>query len=147
MSKTITQLATQMYKAFVTDKQPDGETFDKLKPKAPSWMTDVARAAHAGMLPDDWKYEFIRDALSILVDHDGNLEDAREDLEADIYTSDLLNWLASNRERMGYVEEAVNDNGWSKENGLTYAIQWGQLREKEEVLYKVHEALEGLADA
>jgi hypothetical protein len=35
---------------------------------APPWFTDVCRHAHGGMMPDDWRYEFIQDALSAIED-------------------------------------------------------------------------------
>lgn len=34
---------------------------------APQWFADLCREAHGGMLPDDWRYEFVRDALSAIL--------------------------------------------------------------------------------
>jgi hypothetical protein len=79
---------------------------------APEWFADLCRTAHNGMMPDDWKYEFIQDALNALSD-----ADEWDEVEPDVdslypYTTDRLNWLASRLERTGYCDEALAD-GWA----------------------------------
>jgi len=58
------------------------------------------------------------------------------DLEPDVYTHDLLQWLSSNLSRMGYVDEILDEEFQylSKENrNLSYLLMAGQLREMNEV--------------
>ena len=45
---------------------------DKVLPQkdAPQWFTDLCHYAHGDMLPDDWRYEFIQDALNALENDD-----------------------------------------------------------------------------
>jgi len=33
---------------------------------APDWFTDLCRHAHGDMMPDDWRYEFLQDALVVV---------------------------------------------------------------------------------
>lgn len=58
------------------------------------------------------------------------------DLEPDVYTHDLLQWLSSNLNRMGYVDEVLADEFeyFNKDNkNLCYLMMVGQLREMSEV--------------
>ena len=51
---TIVELASQAYKALEIETRIDSKEFYKLKDSAPDWMTDLLRAAHGGMMPNDW---------------------------------------------------------------------------------------------
>lgn len=58
------------------------------------------------------------------------------DLEPDVYTYELLHWLSSNLNRMGYVDEVLADEFeyFNKDNkNLCYLMMVGQLREMNEV--------------
>ncbi len=103
------------------------------------WVTDLCFVSHAdgALLPDDWRYVFIVQALIAL--------DEESELEADIYTSDLCAWLASNVNRVGYVDE-VRDEYRTAESGIVADLQAGQLAEKREVLDLVSAFLKDLAD-
>src|SRR5690606_31497684 len=108
-----------------------------IKDGAPEWVRELAWVAHAEgeILPDDFRYCFIVEALEALV------EDPEEPyLEPDIDTRKLINWLDDySSYRMGLVDEVVSELGWS---GLFKALQAGQLKEKEEVLGIVKQFLE-----
>ena len=96
------------------------------------------------MAPDDWKYQFVLEAVVALSEAD-DPDDIQ--LEADVYNSELLQWLASHLERAGYVDEAVQEYGiGTKDFDLMSCIGLGQLREKEEVLSIVRSYLERKAD-
>lgn len=78
----------------------------------PEVVQDLCREAHgdgdsAGpMLPDDWRYEFIEEALeAIAEERDG------EDAEPSIYNHELLAWLSSHGWRPGYCDEAAREFG------------------------------------
>jgi hypothetical protein len=117
----------------------DGAEFWRAKDGAPQWVTDLCFAAHArgAMLPDDWRYEFIVQVLNVL--------DEDTDLEPDIYTSDLCSWLASNVNRVAYVDEIREERGAESE-GIVEMLQYGQLAEKQEVLDQVTAFLEELIE-
>jgi hypothetical protein len=109
---------------------------------APDWFTDLCHHAHAGMMPDDWRYEFIQDALSAI--EDGADED-RLDLDALYpYTADRLGWLASHLDRPGYCDEAAADAGGPPADILAL-VAWGMDRELREVFDLVRAKLEEIA--
>jgi hypothetical protein len=106
---------------------------------APDWFTDLCHHAHGGMLPDDWRYEFIRDALGAL--EDGADED-RLDLDGLYpYGADRLGWLASHLDRPGYCDEAARDQGGPPADILAL-VAWGMDRELREVFGLVRFRLE-----
>jgi hypothetical protein len=103
-----------------------------------------------GMDVDDYYYRWLAfcmdDYASMLKDYLGKpIEDIPfdeindsilSDLEPDVYTHDLLQWLGSNLNRMGYVDEVLSEEFeyLSKENkNLCYLMMVGQLREMSEV--------------
>lgn len=144
--RTARSLAEEMHEAMTQDTRADGSKFWHLKDGSPQWMTDAAHQAHGDFLPDDYRYEFIVEALSAFVetDDDANVDDMREaidNIEADIYTFDLLKWLASNLQRPGMVDEAVSEMGHS-DMGIVGDIMLGQMAEKHETAYQLLTALE-----
>lgn len=103
-----------------------------------------------GMEVDDYHYRWlafcIDDYASRLKDYlDKPIDDLPfdeindsilSDLEPDVYTYELLQWLGSNLNRMGYVDEILADEFeyLSKENkNLCYLMMVGQQREMSEV--------------
>lgn len=98
-------------------ERPDGSSFLRLSSSAPSWGSSVIREAHLGELPNDSRYELIRDALSLLSDN--CLPDAEEAEEAiptfsmdllPVATCDLLQWFAAHANRLSDCDEAL-ENG------------------------------------
>jgi hypothetical protein len=118
-----------------------GEEFRRLKDGSPEWMTTVCRKAHddARLLPDDWRYAFIEDAVDALADHE-DTDDARGRLEPDIYTHDLTGWLHSLNGRVYYLDEALTEHGSFRDGFQLLAT--AQMLEKEEVFQQVVAALE-----
>jgi hypothetical protein len=99
---------------------------------------------------DDYHYRWLAfcldDYASKLKDYMGKpIEDIPFDeindsilsnLEPDVYTHELLQWLSSNLNRMGYVDEVLVDEFecLTKDNrNLSYLLMVGQLREMSEV--------------
>lgn len=106
-----------------------------IKNGAPDWVRELAWVAHneGKILPDDFRYCFIVEAL-------GALAEGEHNLEPDVDINRLLNWLNDYPDyRMGLVDEAVGKFGW---DGLFKALQAGQMMEKEEVLGIVRAFLE-----
>jgi hypothetical protein len=93
------------------------------------------------MMPDDWKYEFIQDALNALEDAD-DWDEVEPDIDSLYpYTADRLKWLASHLDRPGYCDEAMGEMGG--EFGSTVnLIGLGMYWELREVFGLVRQALE-----
>jgi hypothetical protein len=134
------RLAAEANKLLVRDR-----TRDILLPAddAPEWFTGLCHAAHGGMMPDDWRYELIQDALGAI--EDGADED-RLDLDGLYpYTADRLDWLASHLDRPGYCDEAAEDMGGPPGDILAF-VAWGMDRELREVFGLVRSKLEEFAE-
>ncbi len=141
MTITIQTLAAEMSQSFETATRPtSGEEFRKLKDDAPAWMTTVCRKAHddGEMLPDDWRYVFIEQAVDALAEHEDS-DEAGDSLEPDVYTSDLTGWLHSRNSRVYYLEEVMREYGSFKDGFQLLAT--AQLQEKQETFHQVIAAL------
>jgi hypothetical protein len=110
----------------------------------PDWLQNLVHDAHGNMIPDDWRYSFIVEALNA-IEENTDLDEACESLDSDIYTSDLTGWLHSRNDRVGYVTDARDELGRG-EGGLNEDNARGQLMEKYEVLNSVYKFLEELAE-
>ena len=139
--------AQELYDAFETFKRPNEDTTNwKLKDNSPSWMTNIIHTAHGNMFPDDYRYDYTMDAVGLIADNDeDSLDDLKYEIEADIYTSSLLAWLASHSSRTGYVDEAVESMGHS-DMGIIGDIMMGQVTERQEIFDSVLESLKNLVD-
>ncbi len=138
MTATVQTLALELYTALISDTRINGETFYKLRPGSPDWMSDAIQAAHEGMLPDDMRYSMIRDvALRMTEAEDDEITDAHEAVDGlvDVYTARLTAWLASSLARVAYVDQALEDNGGTlgKETSLANLLMWGQYGEFREI--------------
>lgn len=139
-----TQAPTQAFAAaFETAKRDDGTSFVRLKDGSPDWMTDVCREAHGGMLPDDMRYKMIREVVDIMTETEDE-DEQREALDGlvDVSYYNLAQWLASGTSRFGYCDEAAEEFGPPK--STDQLLQWGQLREYEEILSQLRSALDGV---
>jgi hypothetical protein len=107
----------------------------------------LALAAHGDgeMLPDDWRYAFINEALNAIADSSGNFEEL--EMEADIYNHELTEWLGSHGQRPSYCDEAVRDGLVSADADMIARISAGQYLEKHEVLDAVLAYLREEAEA
>ena len=95
------------------------------------------------MLPDDYRYKFILDALEIIANSDQEAELDYPEIEADIYTGDLTAWLHSRNDRVCYLTEALEE--YDIDDGF-WALQEAQLREREEVYFSVLNSLRELRE-
>jgi hypothetical protein len=146
-----TTKAAELAVMFEVRKRDNGERFIALDDSAPQWAQDFVREAHGTeMLPDDYRYQWISEALDLIAQTGADTEDA-DDLarrfadDVDIYTHSLLTWLASNLTRIGYCDEAITE-GMTEANDLTSIIMAGQASERYEVFQNVLTALEQLED-
>lgn len=111
-----------------TDTRP---AFYAAKDDAPEVASGLVRAVHLDMLPDDYKYRFLIDALDRL--EELSADEARDDIEPDIYTHDLAAWFCSNTQRPGYCDEAVSEGLVGGDGTVLDTISAGQLMERREV--------------
>src|SRR5262249_20888351 len=110
---------------------------------APEWFTELSHHAHVSMMPDDWRYEFIQDALAAL--EDGADEDGIDLDGLYPYTADRLNWLTSHLDPPGYCDEAAEDMG-GPPGDILALLAWGMDRELREVFELVRARLEEIAE-
>jgi hypothetical protein len=132
------------YKSFTQKTRDNGDKYYTRTDDAPEWVTDMCHHAHDRMLPDDYRYQFIVDALGAMLDHDWDTLDADEldsseiadlELEPDIYTHDLTDWLHSSLDRVGIVNDVAEEFGGF--DSIEAHLSIAQLQEKEEVAYLV----------
>lgn len=152
-TQTISGLAGEAYGYFETRKrgdEPDAERFVSLKDERPDWLQELVFEAHGhgDYLPDDWRYQTIRDAIGHI--HDSGAESA-DDLEdsahefadqnVDVYTGSRYAWLASNLRRSGYVDEARDEGLIGPDADVAEQIGVGQYEESREVFASVLQSL------
>jgi len=136
---TIQKLASHYSKMFTRDIRNDGTEYVKTIDDSPEELTELIYNAHGDMMPDDWKYKFIEESLNRIAETENEDDLDCPELESDIYTHDLLQWLASRNDRYDYVDQATAEYGHS--NSLINDIMLGQIKEKEEVYFSVLSSL------
>ena len=152
---TVQSLAQEMRSAFETRKRDNGEEYVVLKDGRPDWMQDVCHAAHEdptlwqkagpgaslGMLPDDWRYRFIEDAVDALAEcMEEEMREADLHLREYVYTHELTGWLHSRNDRYGYCDEAFEEHTTGLD--MLALITYGMQAEQREVFDLVLVALE-----
>lgn len=138
MTIPLHEIATEAESYFESRKRGE-ETIIVTKDDAPDWVTDLCHDAHGDMMPDDWRYDAIHSAVSLIAesgaDDESDLEDRDHEFadgQVDIYTSDRLRWLASNLDRTAYVDEARSEFG-GEDSDVTEQIGMGQYMEASEI--------------
>jgi hypothetical protein len=139
---TLQQAAAHFYGFFEKRNRNTGDTYWCVRDNAPEYVKELCFEAHGDMMPDDFRYAFIVEALSALSDTD---EPDDINIEADPYTHDLLRWLGSNLQRAEYCNAAAEDFGLETRDIIEW-IRLGQLREKREVLGCIESFLETWLD-
>lgn len=150
ITESMQTLAGDAFDAFETATRPDGETtFVRLKDNAPDWVQPIVYAAHGDLLPDDWRYDCAWSAFGAIHDasEDADISEVSHEFadgHADIYTAARFDWLSSNLERQGYVDEAARQFGPADD--VAAAVGMGQYLEAQEVFNTVAEKLAELSD-
>ena len=135
---TVQELARILADSLTTQER-NGKTITVTKDDKPEWVVDVIHAAHGNLLPDDWTYEVVGEVAELLADGDDD-----SDIEADIYTHDLLQWLAEYPNAADAVDEWYDETGEPR-GALIEQLQQGQYKAKRDIFYAVESALEELA--
>jgi len=139
----VQDLANEAASYFEKATREDGSEYWRVQNDAPEWVRSLVYAAHDNgeLLPDDHRYRFTIEALWNIV---GDGKDA-EPPEADIYTSDLLTWIASNLNRQAYADEIIQEYGSLIQN-FNALLTLAQQLEKDEVFDIVLDFLREKAD-
>jgi len=149
---TISDKATLALTFFEKSTRGDGTEYWNRKDGSPAWVQELAFAAHqdgtdGGMLPDDYRYEFLVDALNGFAENE-DADDYQPSEDVSVYTHDLTAWLASRNDRLGYCDEAASEYGFPNGSGTgspTFnLLVMGQTAEREEVANNVRSFLESL---
>ena len=140
---TLESVAREAYDAMERATREDGSQYVRVKDDAPEWVRTMVYDAHSDILPDDWRYQTIRDAIEAIMD--GGTDDPSDEArhafadDADVYNSDLLEWVGSHASRPGYVDEAQSEFGEPRD--FMHGIQMGQYLERGEVYGLVLDSL------
>ena len=142
---TIQEKASEALSWFETVRRDENDpesAFTRTKDGTPEWVTELVHDAHGDFLPDDWRYDKIRDALEFIAESN-DPEDSAEfaDQAVDVYTNDRLAWLSSNLRRASYVDDARENLGAT--NSIIDDIGLGQYQEAGEIYGSVLNSLEG----
>jgi hypothetical protein len=135
------ELASEAYDHFETATRTNGDKFVRTTDDAPTWVRDLCRAAHdsSEILPDDYRFEFISDALAAIADNENeDYQLEAIDNDVDVYTSSLTAWLNSDNRRVFYLDEVLSDG---VEDGFQLLAR-AQYAERREVYEAVKTALE-----
>lgn len=141
---SVQELAHDYHSYFEWKKRDSGKEFWATTSDRPKELENLIHKAHTEMMPDDYKYEYIENSLDIIesAERDEDLEEPYDQLEHDVYTRDLIEWLRSNLDRTYYADEVLKEYGGSVD-GIIQVLGAAQQREKEEVYFEV---LRGLRD-
>lgn len=96
-------------------------------------VVDLCFSAHdnGNMLPDDFRYSKIVDILDLIAEENDDYDhiiERIENIEPDIYTSDLTAWLHSRNDRVYYLTEALEEG-----IGITDGFQLLAYAQKKEI--------------
>jgi hypothetical protein len=136
--QTVPELATQYLAYFELKERTNGDKFYCLTDNRPDKLYELVQQAHGDFIPDDYKYEFIHDALTMLseVDNEATEDDMQElgyHIEADYYTSELLKWVSSHGARIAYCDDAIEQGI----DSFTNVLMTAQQVERQEVYAEV----------
>lgn len=135
----IQQLADKYYQSFQLKTRTNGERFYCVKDDCQDdQLTELIRIAHDDLLPDDYIYQYIHDALEIISNMSETDDIYDITLEPDCYTRDLLKWVSTNLTRIAYCDEAIEAYGC---NDFVNILMTAQTIERENVLHSVYQSL------
>lgn len=124
----------------ITERSTTKEKISVLVDEAPSELEDLVRYIHDHFdaMPNDWIYSTIHDAFNDIEESyviDVELDTILNDIESDVYTHDLIEWL-HNPYAITCIEEASHDFITDDFTGM---IRHGQLVAKIEIYTQVYD--------
>ncbi len=148
---SIQNLAKQAYDAFIYVPEDERSTGDRSRYKfnfdTPDWIYK--------MLSDDANLDFgslfdkdtAREVLEAIKDSDegDDIGDRLYEIEPDIYTYDLLQWLAEDINNVYYISEVLEEYGGDVRDGFQL-LQMAQARRINEISMAIYNTLYGMAE-
>ncbi len=129
MIDEINEAASMASKWFQVKTRDNGDSFTCLKDGAPKFIKTMVHAAHeTDMLPDDYIYTWVSEALDMFATENGNLDDLINEVEPDCYNWSLLTWVQSHGYRIARVDDILQDY-----TTLSDCLMSAQASEKREV--------------
>ena len=138
--ETVQELAKMARCAFSLETRDNGSEYWNRNRCAPEWIMELCQTAHGGMLPDDYRYRFIVQALDALEEAE-DVDEARDGYEFEHRYYRLVEWLGSHAgHRLEYCDQWAEEYGHPESTGDL--LQGGHLQERLEVLDLVRGSLE-----
>lgn len=135
--KNLTEFVQTLVNSFQIKTRDDGSTFYCAKDDAPEYVSDLCYDVHDYMLPDDYRYQFLVEALEYIDDNLDPLDDSLDSIdpfdacEPDCMNHDLIRWLGSNLSRMYYCDNVMQDYQLDQ---LAHVLMQAQQAERVEVM-------------
>lgn len=132
---------------FETAERADtNENFTRLKDNAPEILNELIQEIHGtfyNCLPNDWIYSVILEAFEAFEENE--LDDYT--IEADIYNSDVLNWLYENGNAFAiqYCNDYLEEFG-TRSKEIIQFISGGQSLAKDKIYHKVNDFIQELQE-
>jgi uncharacterized protein YfiM (DUF2279 family) len=134
--------------SLVKEERDNGSAYYALQSDCPDWFRSAVMLAHDGELPNDSRYELIREALSSLSDNCYDDADSARDDAAEIalqllpvYTGELLQWFAQYPVRLQDCDDAREEHGTSQES-IYDALAAGFIRSAESTILSLIQEIE-----
>ena len=109
--ETVQELAKLARCAFTLETREDGSEYWTHNRCAPEWIGELCNTAHGDMLPDDYRYRFIVQALDALEEAE-DVDEAGQDWEYEYRYYRVVEWLSSHPgRRLEYCDDAVRHHG------------------------------------
>lgn len=133
---------------FETKKRDNGDYFTIMRDDRPDDLYNAVYSAHGDRLPDDFIFSTFHDLLDKITEYTiesmDDLENYRHEIVenyVDIYTHNLLNWLASDINNLEYLAQAAQD-GWTADDGVWQLLARAQYYAIDSVMDHVMALLE-----
>ena len=145
--QTVADVARQARAAFSLETRADGSEYWTRNRCAPDWIAELCHTAPGPMLPADYRYRFIVEALDALEEAD-DPDEAGNDFEFEPYFSAVVDWLRSGGHagyRLDYCDQFVAEYGQPETSAQL--LQGGHLFDRLEVLALVRGSLAAQREA
>ena len=141
--ETVQELAKLARCAFTLEKRDNDSEYWTANRCAPEWIGELVRTGHGGtgpggMFPEDYRYQFIVEALDALEEAE-DPDEARDCYEFEPYLFRLAHWLGSHNHRFSYCDDWAEEMGQPEDT--YHLLAGGHLQERLEVLNLVHGSL------
>jgi hypothetical protein len=115
--ETVQELARLVRCTFSLETRDNGTEYWTHNRCAPDWINELCHTAHGDMLPDDYRYAFIVEALNALEEVE-DPDEARDGYELEPYFGRLVDWLGSYAgHRFEYCDE------WAEESAREFEAE------------------------